>query len=86
MPNVRVLLFARLSELAGMRETEVEIGEGLTVRDAYALLAERHPPIADLNGVVMYAVNSEYVEADHPLRPGDELALIPPVSGGADAV
>lgn len=86
MPNVRVLLFARLSELAGMRETEVEIGEGLTVRDAYALLAERHPAIADLNGVVMYAVNSEYVEADHPLRPGDELALIPPVSGGSDAV
>lgn len=86
MPNVKVLLFARLSELAGTRRTEVEIGEGLTVADAYALISERHPALAELNGVVMYAVNSEYVEATHPLKPGDELALIPPVSGGSDAV
>lgn len=86
MPNVRVLLFARLSELAGTRQAEVEIGEGLTAADVFGVLAERYPAIDGLEGVVMYAVNSEYVDADHPLKPGDELALIPPVSGGARAV
>lgn len=86
MPNVRVLLFARLSQLAGTRQTELEIGEGLTVADAYDILAERYPAISELRANVMYAVNSEYAEPSQALRPGDELALIPPVSGGARAL
>ena len=49
-------------------------------------LAADHPGLAALQSTVLYAVNREYVTAEHPLRPGDELALIPPVSGGADAV
>lgn len=86
MPKVTVLFFARLSDIAGTRRTELEIGEGLTAGDAYALLAERHPAIAALSDTVMFAVNAEYVSRGHPLSPGDELALIPPVSGGADAI
>ncbi len=86
MPNVRVLLFARLSELAGTRETEIELGEGLTVADAYDLLSRRYPHISKLGANIMYAVNSEYATPSRALRPGDELALIPPVSGGARAV
>lgn len=85
MPNVKVLLFARLSELAGTRQTEIEIGEGLTAGDAFSLLARQYPAFDGLEEVVMYAVNSEYVDANHPLQPGDELALIPPVSGGSHA-
>jgi molybdopterin converting factor subunit 1 len=81
--KVRVRLFARLGELAGTRELEVETGEGLTAADVYRLLCERHPEMSGLNGSLMYAVNAEYVGADHPLCDGDELALIPPVSGGA---
>ncbi len=84
--KARIRLFARLSELAGTRETEVELGEGLTARDAYEVLCGRYPGMAGLDHVLMYAVNGEYVSHDHPLRDGDELALIPPVSGGADAV
>ena len=86
MPNVNVLLFARLSELAGTRQTQIEIGEGLTVADAYAILSDRYPGLEPLRANVMYAVNSEYVSATQPLSPGDELAIIPPVSGGSDAV
>jgi len=86
MPNVKVLLFARLSELAGTRQTQIEIGEGLTVADAYSILSERYPGLEPLRANVMYAVNSEYVSADQPLTPDDELAIIPPVSGGSDAV
>ncbi len=78
--NVR--FFARLAELTGTRETELELGEGLSVAEAFRLLCQRFPELADHAESLMYAVNAEYVTADHPLRAGDELALIPPVSGG----
>jgi molybdopterin converting factor subunit 1 len=84
--KVRVRLFARLGELAGTRELVMETGEGLTAADVYRLLCERHPEMAGMDCSLMYAVNAEYVGPDHPLRDGDELALIPPVSGGSDAV
>ncbi|HEY8765693.1 MAG TPA: molybdopterin converting factor subunit 1 [Dehalococcoidia bacterium] len=83
MPNsITVRFFARLAELAGVRQTTVDIGEGLTARDVYALLSRRHPGIEGFSGIVMFARNQEYVPAETPLAPGDELALIPPVSGG----
>jgi molybdopterin synthase catalytic subunit len=82
-----VRLFARLSELAGTRVAEVELGEGLTAGDAFRALCQRYPDLADFEDSLMFAVNAEYVQADHPLRDGDELAIIPPVSGGdSDAV
>lgn len=82
MATVRVLLFARLAELAGTREVSLEIGEGLTAGDAYRLLAERDGSLAGFEASLAYAVNREYVSPETPLRDGDELALIPPVSGG----
>ncbi len=72
-----------LADVAGTRSTEVDLGEGLTAADAYRLLCREHPDMEGLGGSLMYAVNAEYVHADHPLRDGDELALIPPVSGGS---
>ncbi|MDO8614259.1 MAG: molybdopterin converting factor subunit 1 [Dehalococcoidia bacterium] len=86
MGKAKVRLFARLSELAGARETEVEVGEGLTAGDVYALLCRRWPAMSGLAGSLMYAVNAEYVPPGHPVRAGDEVALVPPVSGGAHAV
>ncbi len=80
--RAKVRFFARLAELAGTRETEVELGEGLSVAEAFHALCQRFPELAGHAGSLMYAVNAEYVSADHPLRAGDELALIPPVSGG----
>ena len=80
--KAKVRLFARLADLAGTRETEVELGEGLSVAEAFRVLCQRFPEMADHAGSLMYAVNAEYVTPDHPLRAGDELALIPPVSGG----
>lgn len=86
MSKASVRLFARLSELAGTRVTDVELGDGLTARDVYALLCERYPGMEGLGPSLMYAINAEYVSPDHPVRDGDELALIPPVSGGSNAV
>lgn len=83
MGKVRVRLFARLADVAGTRSAEIDLGEGLTAGDAYHLLCRQHPDMDGLEGSLMYAVNAEYVPAEHPLQPGDELALIPPVSGGA---
>src|SRR5690348_8448404 len=76
--HVRVRLFAGLRERAGAAEVELELPDGAVVGDALARLTR----IAGDTPVVM-AVNQEYADAEAPLRPGDELALIPPVSGGS---
>jgi molybdopterin synthase catalytic subunit len=79
--EVTVRLFAMLRERAGAREVTLELPDGALVRDAIAALHG----VADGLPVVM-AVNREYAREDDALDPGDELALIPPVSGGATAV
>jgi molybdopterin converting factor subunit 1 len=78
--QVTVRLFAMLRERAGARQVELELPEGARVRDALAAL----DGLADGLPLVM-AVNREYAPEDAPLSPGDELALIPPVSGGETA-
>jgi len=77
---VRIRLFAQLRERAGASELSLELPDGARVRDALA--AEAVASLAEGLPLVM-AVNREYASADVPLAAGDELALIPPVSGGA---
>jgi len=84
--KAKVRLFARLSELAGTRVVEVEVGEGLPVEDVYQVLCAKYPNLSGHNGSVRYAVNGEYAEPGHQVAEGDEVALIPPVSGGSRAV
>ncbi|MCH7953536.1 MAG: molybdopterin converting factor subunit 1 [Chloroflexi bacterium] len=86
MSSAKVRLFARLAELAGTREAEVELGEGLTAAGVFDVLVQRYPSLAGFEAIVRFAVNSAYVPASHPVRDGDEVALIPPVSGGSRAV
>ncbi|HVS28447.1 MAG TPA: molybdenum cofactor biosynthesis protein MoaE [Solirubrobacteraceae bacterium] len=77
---VRIRLFAMLRERAGRSELELELPEGASVSDA--LEADQLRALAGGLPLVM-AINREYARADAPLHAGDELALIPPVSGGA---
>jgi molybdopterin synthase catalytic subunit/molybdopterin converting factor small subunit len=72
---VRVRLFAGLRERAGWSEREVEAA---TVADVWNALG-----LGDEPAGLLYAVNKAYAERDRPLADGDEVALIPPVSGGA---
>jgi MoaE-MoaD fusion protein len=76
--RVRVRLFAGLRERAGTGERELELGDGASVADVWGRLGLGAEP-----GGLLYAVNREYAEPDRPLADGDEVALIPPVSGGA---
>jgi molybdopterin converting factor subunit 1 len=78
--RVVVRLFAGLRELAGTGEQEVELAEGATAADVWASLPDRLGERPD--GLVL-AVNRSYATEDTPLADGDEVALIPPVSGGS---
>jgi molybdopterin converting factor subunit 1 len=82
--RIRVLYFAVFREKLGHDEESIEIADGATVDDAIAALAARHAPIARLRGRFRVAVNQDFTTDDHALADGDELALIPPVAGGAD--
>ena len=79
--RVTVRLFAQLRERAGASELSIELPDGARVRDA---LDELGALTGDLP--VVMAVNREYADGDAPLSAGDELALIPPVSGGEASV
>jgi molybdopterin synthase catalytic subunit len=76
--EVTVLLFAMLRERAGARQITIELPEGARVRDALDSLGDLAAGLP-----LVMAVNREYAPEDHVLDAGDELALIPPVSGGA---
>ncbi len=82
--NVRVRLFASLREAAGQDTFQVEVPEHATVREVVERLAEQVPALRDAAGAIYAAVNNRYVAPDTALAEGDELALFPPVSGGAD--
>jgi molybdopterin synthase catalytic subunit/molybdopterin converting factor small subunit len=81
--DVTVRLFASLREHAGAGTVQLALDDGATVADAIAEL--RGGALAGLpeNAPFVTAVAREYVKPDHPLAAGDELALVPPVSGGA---
>jgi MoaE-MoaD fusion protein len=77
--RVRVRLFAALRERVGAPERELDLPEGACAADAWAAL----PELGEEPAGLLYALNREYVTRDRMLADGDELALIPPVSGGA---
>ncbi len=77
---VRVRLFASLREKLGRAELPCEAPEGATVADVLERLRFEHPALAA--SVHSTAVNRQYAKAEQVLREGDEIALIPPVSGG----
>jgi molybdopterin converting factor subunit 1 len=81
--RVSVQLFARLRELAGCREWSSDVPDGATVADVWAALAREYPAVTALGGSVSAAVNADFATMRAPVRDGDEVAFLPPVSGGA---
>jgi len=78
--TVRVLFFAYLRERCGVRETKLDLPAGATVGDSWQALRTRFEQLT--REPPRFAVNRVYVDKAHPLHDNDELALIPPVSGG----
>ena len=80
--RIRVKLFALLKDAAGTGELTLDLPEGATVEAAREPLLARFPALRAHLSRVAFAVNRNYVKTDAPLHNGDELALLPPVSGG----
>jgi molybdopterin converting factor subunit 1 len=79
---VTIRLFARLKELAGASELRREVPDQATVRTVWELLAREYPAIAEYERSISAAVNDDYARLATTLRDGDEVAFLPPVSGG----
>jgi molybdopterin synthase catalytic subunit len=80
--QVDVLMFAGVRDRAGTARVRLELPDGATVCAAVEALAGRFPAIREQLSRVAYALNCCYVQGSAYLKDGDELALIPPVSGG----
>lgn len=80
--TIQVLLFASLAEQIQVRRLKIELSDNATVEEALQELCNRWPKFCELQDELGLAVNHNYVSRSHVLNAGDELALIPPVSGG----
>ncbi|MGC4105194.1 MAG: molybdopterin converting factor subunit 1 [Thermomicrobiales bacterium] len=81
--TVQTHYFAMMRELLGSSGETLTLPAGSTAKDAFAALVERHPRLAGMERAVMLMVNETYVRGTRVLQDGDELAFIPPVSGGS---
>ncbi len=81
MDGIRVLLFGAAADRAGTRETLVPAGE-MTLDELWPLLAERYPDLSPMRDTLAFAVNGEYARGGARVVSGDEVAVLPPVSGG----
>lgn len=80
--KIRIKFFAILRERTGRSEATTEIAAGSTVADLWLQLQGEYPKL-DVPGIrLLYAVNQNYVSADHKLNDNDEVVFLPPVSGG----
>src|SRR5271157_4894387 len=81
--QVRVRYLGMLKEIAGRDGESVEVADDAPVGELYAALQQRIPQLQRFRHAIALAVNYEYSNSETQLREGDEVALIPPVSGGA---
>ncbi|MGC8783506.1 MAG: molybdopterin converting factor subunit 1 [Armatimonadota bacterium] len=79
--KVRVLFFGHLKDRSGECE-QVDAPSPATVQDVLDILCKRHPELLQWLEFTRVAVNMEYASPDTPLHEGDEIALLPPMSGG----
>ncbi len=82
--KVLVRCFASIREIVGTNELIVDLPEGSTLNQLLHELCGQFPGLQALMGSLMFSVNREYASTDTTLMAGDEIALIPPISGGID--
>ena len=82
--RIRLRYFASLRERLGRSEEIIEAPAEATVETVWSIVKTAHPELAVIERSIAFAVAQEYVDKAHPLQDNDELAFIPPVSGGCD--
>ena len=82
MNGAKILLFGAAADRAGTRQTELSVGDGTTLGDLWPALVDRHPGLAPMRDTLAFAVNGEYARMEDRVSSGDEVAVLPPVSGG----
>ena len=80
--RVTVRLFARLRDIAGAAELPRDISDGATIRTVWRQLVSEFPDLALYERSISSAINADYARMDHAVNDGDEIAFLPPVSGG----
>jgi molybdopterin synthase catalytic subunit len=84
--HVRVLFFGQLKEIVGLAQDEAELSDGARVEDLFERYGRRFPKLAEFRPSVAASVNQEYAGWRALLSAGDEVAFLPPVSGGEQIV
>ena len=80
--KVRVQFYAQLRDLIGMRELEVDLAEGASVRELLDQIYAKQPALRSHDKSILIGAGLEFVDRNYKLKPGEEIAIMPPVQGG----
>ena len=83
--QVKLLFFASLKDIVGSRQLDFDVPSGATVNDLLERLEARYPGLRPYRSIVLTSLNEDYVERSTVVSDGDEVAIFPPVSGGASS-
>ncbi|MBT9311902.1 MoaD/ThiS family protein [Leptothoe kymatousa] len=82
MISIKLKLFAAYQEALGQPEVSLSLPEGTTVKELCDRICNQYPDLKQWQNLTRFGINLQFVEADTSLQDGDEVVLIPPVSGG----
>jgi MoaD family protein len=80
--KLRVQFYAQLRDLAGMPELDVDLAEGSTIGELLAEIYRQKPALRAHDKSTLVGVGVEFVDRNYAIKPGDEIAIMPPVQGG----
>ncbi|MEO8096673.1 MAG: molybdopterin converting factor subunit 1 [Acidobacteriota bacterium] len=83
--RIRVLFFGVLRDITGLREDQVDLPDGGRVENVFEYYASRFPRLRETSSSIVLALNQQFSKPSEPLSENDEVAFLPPVSGGSDA-
>jgi MoaD family protein len=80
--KVHVQFYAQLRDLVGMRQLDVDVADGATVRDLVEQIYAQQPKLRQHDKSILIGAGVEFVNRNYKLKPGDEVSIMPPVQGG----